>query len=111
MALGVFGPAAEMGKLGFSIIANGNTKGVILLALGCVGALLAMVRLHVFTWIPAVVIALVLGDMCLKLVDAPSATLFGTTIRLTPGWGLIVMLAGNALLFCAAWVGSNEKKP
>jgi hypothetical protein len=111
MALGVFGPAAEMGKLGFSIIANGNTKGVILLALGGVGALLALVRQHVFTWIPAVIIALILGDMCIKLLDAPSATLFGTTIRLTPGWGLLAMLAGNALLFCAAWVGSNEKKP
>jgi hypothetical protein len=111
LALGVFGPAVELGRLSISIIANGNSKGIVMLALGCGGALLAYLRLFVFIWIPAGIAALILGDICLSLLDAPSASLFGTTIRLAPGWGLFVMLAGNALLICSAWIGHARKKP
>jgi hypothetical protein len=111
LALGVFGPAVELGKLSISIIANGNSKGVLMIVLGCCGALLAHLRQFVFIWIPAGSAALILGDICLSLLDAPSASLFGTTIRLAPGWGLFVMLAGNVLLLCSAWKGYARKKP
>ena len=111
LALGVFGPALELGKLSISIIGNGNTKGVVLLILGCCGALLAHLRQFVFLWIPAGIAALILGDMCVTLLDAPSTSLFGATIRLTPGWGLFVMIAGNVLLLCSAWIGSTGRKP
>jgi hypothetical protein len=110
LALGVFGPAAELGNLGISVIAKGNTKGVVILALAFCGAVLAHLRQFVFIWIPAVIVALMLGDMCLTLLDTPSASLFGSTIRLAPGWGLFVMLAGNVLLLCSAWIGSFGKK-
>jgi hypothetical protein len=111
LALGVFGPAAELGKLSMSIIANGNTKGVFMLALGCCGVLLAYLRLFVFLWIPSGIAALMLGDICLTLFDAPSASLFGATIRLAPCWGLFVMVAGTVLMLCSAWIGSTGKKP
>ena len=111
LALGVFGPALELGKLSISIIGNGNTKGIVLLALGCCGALLANLRQFVFLWVPAGIAALILGDMCVTLLDAPSTSLFGATIRLTPGWGLFMMVAGDVLLLCSAWIGSTGKKP
>lgn len=79
--------------------------------LGCCGALLAHLRQFVFLWIPAGIAALILGDMCVTLLDAPSTSLFGATIRLTPGWGLFVMIAGNVLLLCSAWIGSTGRKP
>lgn len=111
LALGVFGPVMQMGRLAFSMIENGNSKGITILCLGIAGAVLSSFRLFVFIWVPAVIAALILGDICIHIADAPSTNLLGTRITLAPGWGLFVMVAGNAFLIASAWVGSRKRQP
>ncbi len=110
LALGVFGPTAQVGRLAFSMMENGNSKGMAVLGLGIAGAVLSHLRLFAYVWIPAAIAALILGDVCIHIADTPTANLFGSRITLSPGWGLFVMLAGNALLFASAWIGTRDGK-
>lgn len=111
LALGTFGPVIELGRLGFSLIHDGNTKGVIVLACGAAGAAFSHFESFKLGWIPAGIATLILGDICLRLSDAPSGNFFGSQISVMPGWGLILMLIGNGFLVASAWKGSKANRP
>jgi len=111
LALGTFGPVIEFGRLGYSLIHDGNTQGVVVLACGAAGAAFSHFESFKLSWIPAGIATLILGDICLRLSDAPTGNFFGSPISIMPGWGLMLMLIGNGFLVASAWKGSKANRP
>jgi hypothetical protein len=110
LVLGAFGPVAEIGRLSFTLMQEGTTKGMIILGCGIAGAIFSQIKQFNLTWIPAAITALLLGEICYHIADAPVGNFFGTRITISPGWGLLLMLIGTGFLLASAWNGSKQPK-